>query len=65
MTIDLLPPDEQLELMKKHKQFKLSLPQQKQLVQLVLDSLQKSQPLTSQDLLKCKSSLTDTPIEGT
>ncbi|CAO3594527.1 unnamed protein product [Absidia cylindrospora] len=49
---DILPPNEQLELMKKHKQFKLSLPEQKQLVQQVLDSLQNSQPLNSQQLLK-------------
>ncbi|KAI8089147.1 uncharacterized protein BX664DRAFT_365351 [Halteromyces radiatus] len=52
MNIDLLPPDDQLELEIKHKQRKLSLEAHKQVVQYVLTALQDSQPLNSQQLLQ-------------
>ncbi|CAO3635755.1 unnamed protein product [Cunninghamella echinulata] len=49
---DILPPDDQLELMIKNKQVKSTIPVQKQIIQLVLDSLQNNTPINKNQLLK-------------
>lgn len=51
---DILPPDDQLELMIKNKQVKSTIPEQKQIFGLVLNSLQNNIPINEDQLLKRK-----------